>query len=109
MNGTIVRPAMPKARPPRECRRCGVLDRNHGRGLCWRCHSWAQRTGRLCDFERQTRTADELLAEWDVLRREGYAIRDAARRLGLTTKGLERAIDRAAKRGDERARRRAAA
>lgn len=97
------------SRPARPCLVCGVPGRMYGRGLCGPCHARMRYYGRLHEFPRKTYSSDELMAEWDFLRRSGCTIDTAAGRLGITPKGLERAIDRAAKRGDERAQRRAAA
>ena len=76
-----------------------------GRGLCEACHQRHRKRGTLSDFERRTRPADEVLEDWDFLRRQGYSIRDAAERMGMTHAALDRALCRAANRGDERARR----
>lgn len=76
-----------------------------GRGLCWTCSSRNRRGGTLCDYERVTRSSEEVLAEWVRLRDDGISTRDAAPRLGMTLAALMRAQDRAVARGDSRGRR----
>ncbi len=51
------------------------------------------------------RPADDVLDDWDDLRRQGYSIRDAATRLGMTTAALDQVITRGARKGDPRAQR----
>jgi transposase-like protein len=99
----------------RRCRRCpyplvpvhatGLAGwrRHAGRGLCEPCHKRVLTTGELIDFERFTRSRDELLDEWVVLRAEGYTMRQAAERLGMTHAGFQRAYHRARRAGDPRA------
>lgn len=79
--------------------------RSVGRGLCETCHQRHRNHGTLSDFERRTRPADEVLEDWDFLRHQGYSIRDAAERMGMTHAALDKALYRAARRGDPRARR----
>jgi hypothetical protein len=99
----------------RRCRRCPYplvpvrmtglpgWRRHAGRGLCDTCRSQARTTGELIDFERFTRSRDELLDDWAVLRAEGYTLRQAAERLGMTQAAFERAYHRARRDGDPRA------
>lgn len=71
------------------------------RGLCPRCYNVpairALRPGRW--------SASDLMVEWDWLRRSGHTIATAAARLDMKAATLERAIDRAAAKGDPRAKR----
>lgn len=92
--------------PAAPCARCTNTRAIKGRGLCEPCyvHNW--KSGTLADFERTSRTRDELLDDWEILRRQGFSMAHAADRLGITRKGLERAIDRARRDGDPRAKRR---
>lgn len=43
---------------------------------------------------RPYRRTDELLDDWDAMRRAGVTRTDAARRLGMTEKGLHRMLQR---------------
>lgn len=49
-------------------------------------------------------TRDELLTEWALLRSAGVSVVDAAPRLGMTVEALTRALTRAKRDGDPRAR-----
>ena len=80
---------------------------HRGRGLCRGCHARRRRDGTLADAPRATMSADEVLEEWVMLRGEGHTVAQAAERLGMTYGALEKALDRARKRGDERAKRHA--
>jgi hypothetical protein len=72
------------------------------RGLCNTCY---RDPDIRIDYETRIWNADDLLDTWDELRREGHTLRQAAERIGVTFAALEKAIARAAKRGDHRARR----
>ena len=74
-----------------------------GRGLCNACHGKERYHGRLDDYPRRTRSRDELLAEWDLLRGEGHTRVQAAERLGMHPSAFERALQRARAAGDPRA------
>jgi hypothetical protein len=74
------------------------------RGLCRACYEQANRAGTLEDYPRGTWARDELLDEWDRLRAVGVSVVDAAPRLGMTVAALARALERARKAGDPRAR-----
>lgn len=97
----------------KSCARCrypmsthpnGVDCRSHGgRGLCNFCHRRSRRDGTLLDYERPTRTLDEVMTEWEILRSEGYTRRQAADRLGMKWKAFEKAHERARHSGDPRA------
>lgn len=83
------------SRRPITCATCGRQRRHKGRGLCGACWYRHWKDGTLADFERATRPRDELLDEWARLQREGYTRRQAAERIGITKKRLEKAIERA--------------
>lgn len=68
----------------------GVLQ-HAGRGLCGTCHNDEEL--RL-DRPRRLRPADELLDEWDALRRAGLTRVKAAERLGMTEGALHRMLQR---------------
>jgi hypothetical protein len=59
------------------------------------CYGNRQHAGELIDFERTTRSRDEVMAEWALLRSEGYGKRQAAERLGMTFAAFDRALQRA--------------
>jgi hypothetical protein len=106
-----VRAPQPQHDRPGSCRRCGYHmhppqagGRYHrGRQLCNFCHPAAARNGELVDFERQTRVRDEVMADWELLRSQGFTRRQAAARLGMTVKAFEKAHERARRAGDPRA------
>lgn len=100
----------------RSCRRCGAFMHPQrsggpwrhiaiGRGLCMSCWRHLQGTGELADYERVSRSRDDLLDDYEVLRGEGYDWRQCAERLGMSYPSFERAMFRARKAGDQRARR----
>jgi len=72
-----------------------------GRGLCKTCYSHAQRTGQFGDDVRG-RSAEEVLEDWEMLRDDGESLENAARRMGMTVKALDKALYRARKKGDPR-------
>jgi hypothetical protein len=74
-----------------------------GRGLCRRCYKRARLAGRLADYERRSRSADEALDEWTLMRSEGYTVPQAAARMGMSAAALFGALARAKRRGDPRA------
>lgn len=99
----------------RRCRQCKypVVPQGHrpppgwrahnGRCLCEWCYKDADAAGELVDFERTTRSRDEVLDEWLLLREQGCSRAQAAERLGMTFDAFDRAWRRARKAGDERA------
>lgn len=91
------------------CKICLLLKRHRARGLCRNCYERIRSRGQIDDFAPLNRTADVVLQDWDELRRQGYSIRHAAERLGMSFKALDKAIERGAKRGDPRAVRQVAA
>jgi transposase-like protein len=96
------------------CRRCehpmlpakhatgSGLRRHSGRGLCNACVH-ALTPDQLIDYERTTRSRDEVLADYDPLRRQGYPRRDIAARIGISLDALDRCLHRARHAGDPRA------
>ena len=76
------------------CGRCQRDRRNHGRGLCSACYSWATRRGLLDTYARDTRDRLHTYAEWLELQAQGYTRQHAADRLGITLHALEQAITR---------------
>lgn len=104
----------------RPCARCGkhtlpdnkrqrtdtaYADRMRGRGMCTNCYANEEYHGRLTDWPRVTRSRDELLDDYVILRRQGYDGKQCADRLGMKYPTFERAILRARAAGDPRARR----
>lgn len=82
---------------PRQCVRCPELVKDRPiRGLCQVCYNAIRYTDEIYDYERITRSRAEVLEEWDVLRSEGFSIRQAAIRLGMKYNTLQMAIRRAA-------------
>lgn len=85
------------------CAACGRRKANRGtRGLCRPC--WDDPEIRM-DAPTKFWRADDLLDTWDELRREGYDVRQAAERIGVTFGALDKALCRAKRRGDPRAKR----
>lgn len=100
----------------RSCRRCGKFlyprrsgaprrDAVAGRGLCKACWDLLDQVGGLADYERISRSRDHLLDDYELLRKAGHDWRQCAKRLGMTYPAFERAMLRARKAGDPRARR----
>lgn len=94
--GRLVSTARSNRRPK------GVVA-NYGRGLCTQCYKAAEANDTLADYEVRVRSRDEVIEEYLGLRLVGVRrIADAAPRIGMTPKALERALQRARKAGDER-------
>lgn len=70
-----------------------------GRGLCGTCRGRHRVRGSLIDFERPSRSIEEVVEEWTMLRDQGHNRRQAAPRMGMTHHALEQALRRAVKRG----------
>jgi hypothetical protein len=78
--------------------RPGLPVRPHvARGLCRACYLHLRKHGDLIDYERRSRPRDEVLEEWELLRAEGYTVRQAAERLGMTVHALKKALYRASR------------
>lgn len=84
-----------------ECVDCGHTRWHSGRGLCGSCWHRHDRNGTLENFPRVTRDRAEILEDWAFLSREGYTRAEAARRMGITKKCLEKAIERARRAGEQ--------
>lgn len=76
------------------CLDCGTPDGWRWRRLCQRCYGRHHYHGTLDRFERPTWPNAELIAEWEWLARDGYTLTQAAERLGMSRKRLEKAIER---------------
>ena len=78
--------------------------RFHGcRGLCQACAGRAHRAGTLPDHPRTTRSRDDVLDDWAVLRTRRCGRRRAAAHLQMTLAAFERHLYRARADGDPRA------
>ena len=64
------------------------------RRLCGTCYERHRYHGTVDRFQRTTWINDELIAEWEWLASEGYTRAQAAERLGMSKKRLEKAIER---------------
>lgn len=85
------------------CARCGHNRQNRARGLCNSCLQYLYQRGGIDAYPRTTRSADEVLEEWDFLRHAGTPPEQAAALLGMAYESFERALFRAKRRGDVRA------
>lgn len=97
-------------RPGQACAKCGHRPRRRGRGtpqiirgLCPACYCRENANGTLADWPRTTRTRDDVLDDWVILRAQGYTRRQAAERLGMTLAAFDGAIYRARRDDDPRA------
>jgi hypothetical protein len=97
-----------------DCASCGTTiapetfglareDTHEARGLCSPCYDRELHKGSVDQYPRRTRTRDEVMEDWDHLRRSGVEWRDAHQRLGVTRSAFERAYERARAAGDPRA------
>lgn len=92
--------------PARTARAEGVPighRRHDGRGLCTPCYGVARRADALADHERLTRSSDDLLDDWALLRGQGHPVDVIAERLGMTRVGLLHGVRRGRRAGDRRA------
>lgn len=97
-------------RPGPACAKCGHRPRHRDRGtpqiirgLCPACYWPARSNGTVADWPRSTRSRDDVLDDWVILRAQGYTRRRAAERLGMTLAAFDGAIYRARRDGDPRA------
>ncbi|MGH7687803.1 MAG: hypothetical protein ACREN2_13450 [Candidatus Dormibacteria bacterium] len=68
--------------------------------MCWQ---WLSRHGELVDYERLTRSRDDLLDDYVLLRAQGHDWRQCAARLGMSFAAFSRAMHRARADNDPRA------
>lgn len=82
-----------RARPAR-CHPWRPLD---ARGLCRSCYTMAYRTGRHGEhpLERTSRSRADFVADYVLLRSEGYSRRQIGERLGMTRDAVQQAYRRA--------------
>lgn len=86
--------------PPGPCLYCGnPATPPTIRRLHLSCYSKVQRAGQLEDYPRVTKPRRDVLEDYEILAREGYTIRNAAERLGMTHKALDQALTRARRQG----------
>lgn len=81
----------------------GTARHHVGRGLCQKCYEVFKYSGELIAFETLTRTRDELMEDWQILRSRGCTKRQAAQRIGMSFDSFNRAYSRARAAGDPRA------
>ena len=88
---------------PAERELAGVR-RHAGRRLCNRCWKAAKADETRLGTRAPQRKREEVLEEWDLMRSDGVTdLTVAAKRMGMTRHGLQKALERAAKAGDPRA------
>lgn len=85
------------------CASCGKSRHLAGRGLCGACYSRMTCHGTLVDYPRMTRSRDELLEDYVMLRRQGHTWPQCAERLGMRYDAFARALQRARVARDPRA------
>jgi hypothetical protein len=61
---------------------------HRGRGLCNGCHAHVARHGQLDDYERVTRSREDLLEDFRLLCGRGLSVVDAAHQMGITTDAI---------------------
>jgi hypothetical protein len=69
--------------------------RHNARGLCTGCRSHADRHGLLADYQRATRSVEETVTDYKVLRNRGLDHEQVAEHLGMKPASLQRALERA--------------
>jgi hypothetical protein len=69
------------------------------RGLCEPCYGYHRNRGTLDQFPSKQRTRDEFVADYQLLRSEGYTRTQMAERLGMRRNTLDAAYRRAVKAG----------
>jgi hypothetical protein len=74
----------------------------NARGLCDSCYErhWKARTLDQFPTQRVQRRRVHFIADYDLLRSEGYTRSQIAGRLGMTRNALDRAVQRAVRAGD---------
>lgn len=77
-------------------------DRRHeGRGLCTECYMRAHHRGAIADYERTSRSREDFLEDYRLLRAQGYSRAQIAERLGVTRDAVDKAVSRARRAGVE--------
>lgn len=78
------------------CARCHRERSRAARRLCWACYQTCYRAGRLLDYptERTVASWQDYADDLVMLLKTGHSRRDAADRLGMGFKALEKAIQR---------------
>ena len=85
-------------------RKASPLKCHRGRRLCSGCYTTTWRAGAQVDFETSVALSDPLLEEATILAFErGLRYRDLPEALGITREALGRALIRAQRQGDPRA------
>lgn len=79
---------------------CHPEHPSEGRGLCYRCYQRARRRGKLADYPRVNRPAQDTLDDYELLRSEGYTKAQIADRLGMSLDALSHALWRARDRNE---------
>jgi predicted DNA-binding protein (UPF0251 family) len=80
------------------------LARHEGHRLCTRCGKAAIRAETALATRAPQRKREEVLEEWDLMRSDGVTdLTVAAKRMGMTRAGLQKALERARAAGDPRA------
>lgn len=85
---------------------CGYVGPLDARKLRKSCYSYHHRRNTHIDFPAQSRSRDEVLADWAVCclkMPEGTTAAEAARKIGIKPRALEKALQRGRSAGDERA------
>lgn len=74
----------------------------NARGLCDSCYQTHWKAGTISRFptKRTQRFRADFLADYQLLRSEGYTRTQIAERLGMTRNALDRAVQRAVRAGD---------
>lgn len=78
--------------------RCHPARALLARGLCRKCYQLRWARGEFVDTRPRRRP--EFVADYEMLRSEGYTRRQIAERLGYTRRGLDQAYYRAVKAGE---------
>jgi hypothetical protein len=78
------------------------MARHAGRGLCVACWDRCKRHGSLIDYARNSRTRDDTLDDYSMLRSDGATVAQIAARLGMKLGSLQQLLRRSARAGDPR-------
>lgn len=81
------------------CVQCSAVGQMTARGLCRACYPRHRRGGTLDAFPRRTVRSAEVVEEYRHLSGCGLGTAEIARRLGMRQGSLEKALQRARKRG----------